>query len=390
MFSNNSINIPHLRQYAWNLRWAEVPDGVIPLTAADPDFPVAPEIINAIKRFSSKGYFSYTPPAGLPEFTEALSDWLKTKRGIHAPAGYILPTDSAAAAIDTVCASVLNPGDEVLIFNPSDFLFRHCTERNLGVPVMVPVSDNPDDVFDAEKLSYLITGKTRMIALCNPLNPVGKVFTAIELTGIAKIAKENNLIILSDEIWSDIVFQPSEFCSIASISADAASRTYTVGGFSKSYGLAGLRVGYIVAPREEEMHKILVRSGSESTVHGCNVLGQIAGAIALKEGGYWLSAFHTHLTAMRNLVCDRLNDMPGVSCYKPQGCYLAFPDIHETGFTSEELCKQLKEKASVALVPGLPRWFGSGSEGHVRICFATSEEILHTALDRIDKFLRKQ
>jgi bifunctional pyridoxal-dependent enzyme with beta-cystathionase and maltose regulon repressor activities len=222
-----------------------------------------------------------------------------------------------------------------------------------------------------------------MICLCNPLNPTGKVFTKEELKSLGEIAIKHDLIILSDEIWSDIIFAPHVFTSIASIDEEIRKRTITITGFSKSYGLASLRVGAVFCPDASSYSKIFETSMHASTVHGCNVAGQIAATAALDECGEWLASFVAHLQEMRDLCVDRLNSINGISCIAPQGCYVAFANITATGKSSSEIHQLLMDEAKVAVVPGLKQWFGNGAEGYIRLSFATSGAILSEALTRI-------
>ncbi len=390
MFSNSSINLSLLKTRAFNLRWASVPDGVIPLTAADPDFPCAPEITEAICKFSKDRYFSYAPDDGYSFFKESAANYFFEKRGIQADPNYIFPVDSAAFAIATVCKAFLQEGDEAIIFDPVDFLFRYNIESNKGIAVPFSMPIDPVGVLDIEKFSDLITPKTKMICLCNPLNPSGKVFSKDELEGIGNLAIKHDLIILSDEIWSDIVFAPNCFTSIASINKEIANQTITVHGFSKSYGLAGLRIGLIMASNKSHFELLLEASLHQSTVHGSNVLAQVAATAALNECDYWLTAFIAHLEIVKKICIDQLQSIQGISCYSPQGCYLAFPNIVGTGFSSEALQQKLLIEAKVAVVPGLSKWFGQGSEGYLRISFATSEEIIQEAFARIKKIMERQ
>ena len=387
LFTQENININILKNRAFNLRWAMVPDGVIPLTAADPDFPCAPAIREAIHRFTESGYFCYAPPAGYSFFRESVAKFFLEKRKVAYDPGNILAVDSAAAGIFMTCKAFLNPGDEAIVFDPIDFLFRHSIEKIGAKALAFPVPLDPRGELDFDHLESLTGPKTKMICVCNPLNPTGKVLTNQELIKLAEFAETHNLIILSDEIWSDIVFEPAKFTSIASIGKLAFDRTITITGFSKSYGLAGLRVGAVLAPNERFFREILSASGHESTIHGCNSPGQVAAAAALDECQDWLAAFLLHLRAMRDKTVGVLNSIPGISCHSPDGCYLAFPDIRKTGLTASELQEKLLNEAKVAVVPGLPRWFGDMAEGHIRICFATSDEILSEALHRIKNCL---
>ena len=385
-FTGDDVNLTILKKRAYNLRWAMVPEGVIPLTAADPDFPCAPPIREAIQEFSASGYFCYGPPEGYSFFRESVARFFGEKRNLNYRPEHVLAVDSAAAGIFMTCKAFLNAGDEAIVFDPIDFLFRHSIET-LGakaVPFAVPLE--PDGELNFDALETLAGPRTKMICVCNPLNPTGKVLKKPELEKLIAFAERHDLIILSDEIWSDIVFAPAVFTSIAAVNQEARKRTITITGFSKSYGLAGLRVGAVLAPDEEKFRLILSASGHESTVHGCNSLGQVAAATALDQCQDWLSDFLLHLRRMRDLTVTGLNSIPGIHCPSPDGCYLVFPDISGTGYSPADLQAALLNEARVAVVPGLPRWFGDKADGHIRICFATSEEILTEGLHRIKNY----
>lgn len=384
MFSIGEINLEILQKQAYNLRWATVPEGVIPLTAADPDYPCAPEIAESIIKYTKDRYFSYGPAEGQPYFKEAMSCYLIEKRHISVSAAYILPVDSAAFGIDIICRSQLVKGDEAIIFDPVDFLFRYSIEKNGGIAISCPISTDPSVSFDIEQLHSLVSPRTKMICLCNPLNPIGKVFTRSELQAIGEFAIEHNLTILSDEIWSEITFKPFEFISIAALDEKIRERTILVTGFSKSHGLAGLRIGVIAAFDSKKYKSIFEASFHESTIHGANVLSQVAATAALNQSEYWLKAFLEHLHSVRLLTINVLNAIKGFHCYSPEGCYLAFVNIQETGIDSATLHKQLLEIGKVAVVPGLTKWFGKRAGGHIRISFATSHEIIAEALERIN------
>lgn len=386
MFNQESVDLNILKKRAYNLRWATVPEGVIPLTAADPDFRSAPEIAQAIVDFTKERYLCYGPPEGLPSFKESASRYFNEKRNIPATPSLVFPVDSAAFGIYLTCKAFLNAGDEAIIFDPVDFLFRYSVESlgAVALPFSIPPGNAP---VEFDRMEGLITKKTKLICLCNPLNPTGKVFTIAELQKFGEIAIKHNLIILSDEIWSDIIFAPSVFTSIASISEEIRMRTVTVTGYSKSYGLAGLRIGAVLASNEEHLRKLLDASLHNSTIHGANVLGQIAASTALDKCDYWLNDFVQHLTKMRNLCVSELNSIDGIECIAPDGCYVAFANIKGTKKTSKEIHEKILNEAKVAVVPGLKEWFGEGAEGYIRLSFATSEDILREALNRIKKTL---
>jgi aspartate/methionine/tyrosine aminotransferase len=383
MFQNNQIDIQLLRNRAYNLRWASIPNDVIPLTAADPDFKCARVIQEAVENYTRGGYFSYAPAEGLPEFKEATSNFFETKRNLKIDASQIIPVDSAAYGIYLVCKTLLTTGDEAIIFDPVDFLFQYSIE-NLGArPVRFSIPPGTEKV-DFSNLEKLITPRTKLICLCNPLNPTGKVFKREELKQLGEIAVKHGLVILSDEIWSDIVFEPNQYTSIASISEEIANHVITVSGFSKSYGLAGLRIGLVATTNKNLFELIFNNSLHQSTVHGANSLGQIAATAALNEAQDWLYDFVNHLHSMRDLVTDRINIIKGLKTIAPEGCYVSFVNITETGMSPEEFQKRMFEKAKVAVVPGLRQWFGPGADGYIRLSFATSSEILMEAINRIE------
>ena len=385
MFTHSEINLPLLRQRAFNLRWAALPEGVIPLTAADPDFPCAPQISEAIIKYSKDRYFSYAPAEGYAFFKEAVAKFFIEKRNVLTQPSLVFPTDSAAHGIHAVCKAYLQKGDEAIVFNPVDFLFKYSVEAVGGIAISFPVPLHPNEGIDFNLLENLITDRTKLICLCNPLNPTGKLFSAAELMVLGNLAIKHNLLILSDEIWSDIVFEPNQFVSIASLNSQIQAHTITVTGYSKSYGLAGLRVGAVIAPNESHFQQILLAAEQPSTIHGCNVLGQVAVATALNDCQDWLFEFIKHLTQMRSLLVDGLNTFPGFHCELPQACYLAFPAISASGKNASEWHQLFLEKAKVAVVPGLPQWFGDRATGHLRLSFATSKETIEEALFRMQK-----
>lgn len=388
IFDPFHINKDALRERAHNMRWAELDKNIIPLTSADLDFPCAPQIIEAIKSYSNVGYFNYGPIEGLPVLKEALSDYMHKYRDVKIEAKNILPVNSAAFGIYNVCSALLNSGDEAIIFDPVDFLFRYAIE-NIGakaVPFSIPAGS--DDI-DFSAMENLITNRTKLICLCNPLNPTGKVFTKKELFSLASVANKYGLIILSDEIWSDIVYSPNVFTSVASLDDEINNNTVIVTGFSKSYGLAGLRVGAVMTRNDSLYHKILDASLHHSTINGVSTISQVAAATAINDCQGWLTQFLQHLTHMRTLCTKAINNIDGFSCIAPEGCYVSFVDIKQTGMSSEELSFYLLQEAKVAVVPGLKKWFGEGAEGYIRISFATSEDVLMQAFSNINKAMNK-
>jgi len=376
-----------LRERASNLRWAMQPPDVIPLTAADPDFPVAPEISEAIKTYVDGRVLGYGPLEGMREFKEAVARVMVERKGIECSPDLVLPTDGAAAAMFLVARIACQPGDEAIIFNPVDFLFGLSVDAAGGKRVYSPV-DKKTGRFDIEGLRSLVTPRTRLICLCNPHNPLGRVMTREELLAIGALAIRHDLVIMADEVWSDIVYPPHKHLSIASLSPEIAQRTVSVFGFSKTFGIAGLRIGFLVAPTPKVYEQLLRSSHIPTTAEGVTTISQVAAIAAYTDCWYWVDAFLQHLQRVRDYAIARLNRMPGITCHKPQGTYVLFPDVTALGLGSQETSEYLLERARVAVVPGLPRWFGPGAEGNIRLCYSTSLAIITEALDRMEAALQ--
>ena len=388
-FSDDAVRLDLLRERAFNLRWAQQPADVIPLTAADPDFPICPAIQQELVRYVQDGVLSYGPPEGLPKFREAVAEWMRATRKLDCTAEHVFATDSAASAMAVVGRASLRPGDEVLIPDPVDFILSHTIARAGAVPVGVPVTTATTAEEFIAGMEARLTPRTRMLWLCNPHNPLGVVYPGDWQARVAEWALAHGLRMLSDEIWSDIVYPPNGHVALASLSPEIARRTVTVHGFSKNFALGGLRVGCVVCSDPQWRQEIVNASDAPGTVFGVSVLSQVAVIAALHGGLGWLAQFVGFLQGQRDYALRRLRQWPGVTVAPPQGTYVVFPCIRSLGEDAEQVCEHLREKARVALVPGAARWFGPGATGHLRLCFATSRRILQEAFDRLDPVVRR-
>lgn len=382
MFRNEDVNIEALRRKAYNYRWAEQEEGVIPLTAADPDFPVAPEILSAIQSYASDGYFSYGPPHGMPDFKRAIAAYYKRNYNATIEASLVLPVNSAAYGLYTVMKHVLTgKQDNVIIPDPVDFLFRKSVEST-GAEVRTCPLQIGSANFDLDQLVNLIDENTKAVMICNPNNPMGLQIEPQHLQALIHLAEASGIYIISDEIWADIHFGKST-CSLFSDQLSRYKKAIVVSGLSKNYGLAGLRVGYI-ATREEEIYQSIFNcSGHATTAFGLQGLAQAAGTAALNECGYWLEAFRQHLKEMKHLSMEILSESKLLQLTETDATYLLFPKINDETISSEKYIEFIKQTAKVALVPGGVNWFEKASEGRVRICFASSKAILSEALERV-------
>ena len=384
LFDDSNVKLDVLKKRAFNYRWAEVPEGVIPLTAADPDYPVAPEIRAAMMEYVQDGYFSYTPKLGYPEFAASISRALEERKGEKIDPSLILPIDSAARGMYIIAETVLKPGDEMIVFDPVDYLFRESCLAAGGRVILFPARLK-DGHIDLSELESYITPRTRMIGLCNPHNPYGVLYRPEDLEHIMSLCEKHDMYIMNDEIWSDIVFPEEKFLSVYSLGNERCRRVLSVFGFSKSFGIAGLRAGCVYTTNEELFAGIVENSDVMSTAGGIASISQIAGMACMDHCYYWVDEFLGHLKKNRDYAVERLNAMPLLAAYRPQATYLLYVDIRAFGMKSVEFTDYMKEKVQLAVVSGGEKFFGPGSEGYVRICFATSRAILTEGLDRLEK-----
>lgn len=385
LFSHSNVNLTILKQRAYNHRWAIQEDGVIPLTAADSDFPIAATINSRIQDYLASGYLPYSPAAGLPEFLDVVAQTMQQRKNIPCTLDHIMATNSAASALYLVAKYVLNPGDEALIANPVDFLMERSVVAAGGTVKRYGLNPANNYAFDPDEIISLITpGKTKLLSICNPHNPLGRVWLPEELRQLAEIAVRYDLWILSDEVWADIVYAPHQHTATASLSPEIARRTFSVFGFSKGYGLAGLRLGTLICPTPAIRQQLLQLSHAEETAYGVSTLSQIAGMAAYETAVSWLHQFQQHLQSQRDYTVARLNQMPGVSCHTPEGTFVVFPNVASFNKPVEELVELLRQKYRLAVVPGSPTFFGPAAAGHIRLSYATSREILSEGLDRLE------
>ena len=378
MSYRNSIPYSFLKSNAFNLRWAEVADGVIPLTAADGDLPFSAEISQAIIKASENNLFPYGQPQGNLSFRESIAKHYKSNKSSNIHADQVLATNSAAAAIQDWCYHFLRPGDEVLIPDPVDFLLGYCAEKAGAIVKRVAAQSN----WEATPWQLAITEKTKAIMICHPHNPLGFHFDADSLLSISRFVKENNLMLLSDEVWSDLVWD-RPFESMAKY----CDQAWIVYGLSKGFGLAGLRIGALIGPNKNDIQSLMDTQGYSRTTHGVSTLSQVAATAAL-ESTQAAKLYQKPIRQTLNHAIHRLaSEQSFFQASKPSATFVLWLKIPKES-NAEILCQRLESEAKVKLVPGLPQWFGPGAEGHVRMSCATSIEVMNEALDRIFTWLK--
>ena len=382
-FNTSDIDFDILKERAYNGRWATLPNDVIPLTAADPDFPVAPEIKQGICDYVNAGYLSYGPFSGLDEFKLSVANHYNLRKAGNFVQKDVLAVNSAAQGMFLVAKYLVKPGDEAIIFDPVDFLFKKTIESVGGIVKFCRLEITTGAI-DLNHLESLITPKTKLISICNPHNPLGFLYSKETLVAISEIALKHDIWVMSDEIWSDIVYDNKKFHTYSSVSKAAAQKSFTVYGFSKTFGLAGLRIGAVLCKNETVMVDFIEKSNFNSTIEGVATLSQVAASVALEKAWYWAELFIQHLQKNRDLAVTMLNASGILEATKPEATFVIFPKI-TNGLDSDAFVKQAFDKGKVAIVPGSDRWFGPGANGHVRICFSTSSELLEEGISRIIK-----
>jgi aminotransferase len=357
-------------------------EDVISLGVGEPDYATPWHISEAAVKSLEKGYTMYTSNSGIQELRDLTSKYLKDKYGVdYSPNGEILMTVGVSEALDLTMRAILNPGDEVIMTDPHYVAYDACVVLAGGKPVMVPTSQENNFEVEAKDIEKRITKKTRAILIGYPSNPTGAVMERQKLLDIARVAKKNNLTVISDEIYARLTYDREHTCF--SSLPGVKENTVLLGGFSKAYAMTGWRIGYAAAPKEiiAAMTKI-----HQYTIMCCPTPAQVAAIEALKTGEPDVVEMVADYNRRRKVIVKGLNDI-GLPCFEPKGAFYAFPSITPTGMDSEEFSEKLLIEEKVAVVPGSA--FGQCGEGYVRCCYATSLAKIEEALARMGRFVKK-
>lgn len=364
-------------------------DDVISLGVGEPDF-AAPWHIREAAIFSlERGETSYTSNLGMLGLRKSISKYVNKQFGVrYDPDSEILVTVGVSEALDLVCRALLEPGDEVIYHEPCYVSYNPSIALAYGVPVAVQTKVEDEFVLKAEDVAAKITDKTRLLMLNFPTNPTGAVEPPEELEKIAKLVVEHDLLVVTDEIYSELLYggesglESGEHTSIISFPG-MKERTILLHGFSKAYAMTGFRLGYSCAPKvlTEAMMKI-----HQYSMLCAPMTSQVAANEALINGDEEVEKMRKSYAQRRNLLLKRFAEM-GVPCFAPGGAFYAFPDIRKFGLSSTEFAHRLLEEEDVAVVPG--NAFGEAGEGCVRCCYATAYDQLEIALTRIAAFVRR-
>ena len=349
--------------------------------AGEPDSDTPEHIKRAAIEALEAGFTKYTPNAGIPELRQAIADKLAADNGLNYRAGQIIVSNGAKHACYNAILATCQPGDEVIIPAPYWVSYPDMVRLVGAEPVIVPTSERNAWKMRPEDFENAMTPRTKMLIMNSPGNPTGSVYTRDELEAIVSVAAEEDIYVLSDEIYEKLVYDDVKHVSIASLSKEAYDLTITINGFSKSYAMTGWRLGYLAAPDEVTRAVDSIQSHTSSNPSSFSQYGALA---ALKGDQQPLADMREEFDMRRNYMFDRLSKISNVTAVKPQGAFYILVNISQLGLTSQNFADRLLSKANVAVVPGA----AFGDDRTVRFSYATSLDVIKKGLDRFQDFCR--
>src|SRR5215210_4014088 len=352
---------------------------IIHLEIGEPDFDTPTHVRQAACQALDEGYTHYSGSTGIPELREALAAYAGNKRGLRFDPANVVVTPGAKPIMFYTIMALIEPGDEVVYPNPGFPIYESMINFLGGVAVPLQLSEQRNFRINLDELRSKVSSKTRLIILNSPHNPTGGVLTYNDLKAIADVAIENDLVVLADEIYSEILYGGQEHHTSMSFPG-MIERTVLLDGFSKTYAMTGWRMGYGVFPGEMVPHisRLIINS-----VSCTSAFSQRAAIAALNGPRAEVDKMLEAFAERRDLVYEGLNKIPGLRCNQPEGAFYAFPNITDTGLDSRAYADYLLKEADVAVLPGTS--FGVFGEGYIRISFANSEANLSEAMRRIER-----
>ena len=354
---------------------------VIHLEVGMPSFDTPAHIKEAAKQALDQGQVHYSDFRGIQKFREALAEKVAERNHIAVDADEILVCSGLTHAAFAICMAAIDTGDEVIVLEP--YYPQHINKVELPGGRIVPVPLDKANGFriDAQAIESAVTPNTRMIALVNPANPTGRVFTYRELEALANIAIKHDLLVMSDEVYEQITYDGNRHISIASLPG-MKERTLTMFAFTKAYAMDGWRMGYIAA--DKKFMPAILKITMNDIAH-LNTFIQEGGYAAIKGSQNCVREMVIEDKRRGDLVVRRMNAMPGVSCKAPEATIYAFPDVSATGLPSQQIADEILEQAHVVVEAGT--FYGANGEGHLRVCFGTEPiERIDEAMDRLENY----
>jgi aspartate/methionine/tyrosine aminotransferase len=353
---------------------------VIHLEIGEPDFDTPGHIVAAGQQALEEGMTHYGPGAGMPELRQAVTSYLQRWRGLDIDPQRIVITPGGKPIMFFAILALINPGDEVIYPDPGFPIYESMARFVGGTPVPMPLREERHFRFDPDEFRQLVTDRTRLIIINSPHNPTGGVLTHADLQTIAEVARERDIVVLSDEIYARLLYSGTHE-SVATFDG-MLDRTIILDGWSKTWAMTGWRLGFGVFPRELVPHVERLISNSVSCTAS---FAQAAARAALEGPQDAVDRMLEEFTARRAAIVSGLNQLPGVRCLEPEGAFYAFPNITGTGIASGELADRLLQEAGVACLSGTA--FGSYGEGFIRFSYANSLPNIEDALERMRKLL---
>ena len=358
-------------------------EDVVSLGIGEPDFITPWHIRNAALLALEHGRTQYTANAGLAQLKEEISLYMSRRFNMdYSPDGQIFVTVGGSEAIDLTIRTLISPGDEVIIPQPSFVCYGPLVKMAGGVPVYLDTREEDDFKLTPKLLSGAITPKTKLLIMPFPNNPTGAIMTREELAPIAHILSDTDITVLSDEIYAELTYSDIRHVSISSLPG-MYDRTVVASGFSKAFAMTGWRLGFVcghpaIISQMLKLHQYAIMCAP--------TVSQYAAVEALRRGDPDIEAMKAEYDSRRRLITDAFNNM-GLHCFEPKGAFYCFPSIRSTGLSSDEFCERLLNEKHVALVPGAA--FGRCGDGNVRVSYAYSVDHIKTALERIEEFIKE-
>ena len=355
---------------------------VVHLEIGEPDFATPDNIIEAGISALQGGYTHYTQAAGIKEVREAVAGFVSRMLTCDVDASEVVLVPGSKNVLLFTLLATIEPGDEVIMPSPGYPAYHSQVNFIGGVPKHVTLREETGFRMDLDELRSLVSPKTRMIIVNTPQNPTGGILTEEDVKTVCDIAREHDLMVVSDEIYSQLVYG---FHHVSPMSQPGMrERTVLMDGLSKSYAMTGWRLGYAVAPKDLAVKLEQLMINSSSCAAGFTQMATIE-ALSMPESAHAVNRMVKVFEHRRNLVVNGLNDIPGVRCKMPQGAFYAFPNIEGTGFGERELASRLLDEAGVAVLPGTS--FGEAGKGFIRLAYTQSEDELKLGLERIREFV---
>ncbi len=356
---------------------------VCSFSAGEPDFDTPAHIKAAAAKALEEGKTKYGPAAGEPKLREAIANKLKSDNGLDYKAENVLVTNGGKHSLYNLIVALIDPGDEVIIPAPYWLSYPEMVTLAGGKSVIVNTDASTGYKITPEQLKKAITPKTKLFVLNSPSNPTGMVYTPEEIKALAKVIVDADILVVSDEIYEKILYDGTEHISIGSLGADIFARTLISNGFAKGYSMTGWRLGYLAGPLEIIKAASTIQGHSTSNVCTFAQYGAIA---ALESSQDCVEEMRQAFAKRRQVMYDRLNAIPGLSCPKPDGAFYLFPDISKTSLKSLEFCNALLEELQVAVIPGV----AFGADDNIRLSYATDMATIEKGMDRLEKFVRSK